>query len=153
MSLTRSSSVPLKRTYRRAIVLACYLGYAAMTASWALLEIPLRWVFAIPLGFICIVSMGLLLMPHVLGVADGSDEMLDERQVRLRNQTYLNAYRGLGTLVMLGALYGYIATDSGTWWIPKSSSELQAVFWGVMLIALSLPTAIAAWTEPDPPVD
>ena len=150
MTETTPSPKLLKQSIRRAIVLICYMGYAAMVASWAAFEQPLRWVFVIPLGLVCILAMGSLMMPQLLGVSDGSEKMLDERQLKLRNQTYLNAYRVLGTLVMLTALYAYIAADSGTWWLPKSSLELQAVFWGIWLVALTLPTAIAAWTEPDP---
>jgi hypothetical protein len=153
MTGTQPSPKPLKRAARRAIVLTCYLGYAGMVASWALLEQPLRWVFVLPLGLACILAMGALLMPQTLGVSDGSDEMLDERQLKIRNQTYLNAYRGLGLLVMIGALYAYIAADSGKWWMPRTSDEIQAAFWGVWLICVTLPAAIGAWNEPDPITD
>jgi hypothetical protein len=150
MTGTKPATKPIKRSIRRTIVLTCYLGYAGMAASWAWLEHPLRWVFVIPLGLACIVAMSLLLMPQILGVSDGTDEMLDERQLKLRNQTYLNAYRGLGSLVMLSAVYAYIATDSGMWWLPRTNLELQTVFWAAMLIAITLPAAIGTWNEPDP---
>jgi hypothetical protein len=143
------TATPIKQNVRRAIVMACYLGGILMAFGW-LLEQPLRWFVVIPCGFACILSMGLLLMPYVLGVSDGTDEMLDERQLQHRNKTYLDAYRILGLLVMFAALYFYIAGTSGKWWLPKSEYEMNVVFWGTMLLVITLPTALAAWSEPDP---
>ena len=149
MTAIQNKSVPLTRIARRAIVLTCYLGAIIMAFGWTL-EQPPRWFVMIPFGFACILAMGLLLMPYLLGVSDGGDEMLDERQRQARNLNYLNAYRILGLLVIATALYWYIATDSGRFWLPKTSYETNVVFWGLMLLCITLPTAIAAWTEPDP---
>jgi hypothetical protein len=149
MTTIANKYAPLKRNMRRAIVLICYLGATVMAFGWTL-EQPLRWFVVIPFGFASILAMGSLLMPYALGVSDGGDEMLDERQQQARNLNYLNAYRILGLSVMFSMLYWYIATDSGQFWLPKSSYELNVVFWGVMLVCITLPTAIAAWNEPDP---
>ena len=91
MTAIQNKSVPLTRTARRAIVLTCYLGAVIMAFGWTL-EQPLRWFVVIPFGFACILAMGLLLMPYLLGVSDGGDEMLDERQRQARNLNYLNAF-------------------------------------------------------------
>jgi hypothetical protein len=149
MKAIQNKSAPLKRNARRAIVLTCYLGAIIMAFGWTL-EQPLRWFVVIPFGIASILTMASLLMPYPLGVSDGGDEMLDERQQQARNLNYLNAYRILGLIVIFTALYWYIATDSGRFWLPKTSYEINVVFWGVMLLAITLPTAIAAWTEPDP---
>ena len=45
-------------------------------------------------------------------------------------------------------LYAMIGLDNG-WWLPRTFNELQAVFWGALLLASTLPSAILAWTEPD----
>ena len=140
---------PLKRNARRAIVMTCYLGGIIMAFGWTL-EQPLRWFVVIPFGFACILAMGLLLMPHALGVSDGADELLDERQLQRRNKTYLDAYRILGLLVMFAALYFYIAATSGKWWLPKNEYEMNVIFWGTMLLTITLPTALTSWSEPDP---
>ena len=149
MTAIQNKYAPINRNARRAIVLTCYLGAIIMAFGWTL-EQPLRWFVVIPFGFACILAMGSLLMPYALGVSDGGDEMLDERQQQVRNLNYLNAYRILGLLVVCTALYWYIAADSGQFWLPKTSYEINVVFWGVLLLAITLPTAIAAWTEPDP---
>jgi hypothetical protein len=147
--LTSIMATPIKRNIRRSIVLACYLGGFIMALGW-LLEQPLRWFVVIPSGLACILSMSSLLAPHMLGVSDGADELLDERQRQRRNRTYLTAYQILGLLVMFAALYFYIAGTSGTWWLPKSEYEFNVVFWGTMLLTTTLPTALSAWFEPDP---
>jgi hypothetical protein len=143
------TSTPIKQNVRRAIVLGCYLGGILMAFGWTL-EQPLRWFLVIPCGFICILCMGSLMTPYTLGVSDGTDEMLDERQLQRRNKTYLEAYRIIGLLVMFAALYFYIAGTSRKWWLPKSEYEINVVFWGTMLLVITLPTALAAWSEPDP---
>jgi hypothetical protein len=143
------TSKPLKQHLRRAIVLGCYLGGVLMAIGWTL-EQPLRWFVVIPYGMVCILSMGLLLMPYVLGISEGTDEMLDERQRQARNQTYLNAYRILGLMVILTAGYFHVAVADGRWWLPKTEYELNIAFWGTLLIAITLPAALTAWLEPDP---
>ena len=148
---TFKRSLPLTaRRTRRALVLTTYLGYLGMVLAWSVLEQPLRWLFVLPLGFAAILAMGLLLMPQLLGISEGADEQLDERQVAVRNRTYLNAYRILGALVILTALY-YMLAQGGGWWLPSSDLETQAFFWGSWLLALTLPTALTAWSEPDLP--
>lgn len=124
---TRVSMPPVARRTRRALVLTAYLGYAAMLLAWTLLEQPVRWLFVLPLGFAALLAMGMLLMPQLLGVSEGADEQLDERQIALRNRTYLNAYRVLGALVVLTALY-YMLAQGGSWWLPRSDLETQALF-------------------------
>ncbi|WP_412026941.1 hypothetical protein [Deinococcus yunweiensis] len=91
---------------------------------------------------------GSLMMPRNLGISDGPDSELDERQRRVRDEAYVNAYRLLCTLFILVRLYVMIGHDAG-WWLPRSSNELQATFWSGLLLASTLPSAILAWTEPD----
>jgi hypothetical protein len=141
----------LPRGARRAVVATCYLGYVAMIVCWATLPQPARWFLVIPLGLACVLAMGLLLMPYVLGISDGPDKLLDERQVRRRNETYLNAYRGLGALVVLGSAYATVASGNDWLWMPSTFEQTQAIAYGAWGLALTLPTAIGSWAEPDPP--
>lgn len=141
---------PVPRRARRALVLVSYLGYAAMVLAWSLLDAPGRWLLVLPLGLAVATAAGLLLAPQLLGVSDGPDEALDERQIAQRNEHYLNAYRGLGALVVLAAAY-YLFASGGEWWLPRSELEVQAFFWGTFIVAVTLPTAVAAWSEEDAP--
>ena len=148
MMVKSRSAALLSRLNRRLLVLTCYAGYLLMTLAWTLLEQPWRWFAVIPLGMVSILAMGLLMMPALLGVSDGADNLLDERQMQLRNEGYVWAYRLLGTAVILSALYLMMASGS-SWWLPRTELALQAVFWGVWGLAITLPTAVIAWREPD----
>lgn len=147
-SPTTPAFQPVPRAVRRTLILAAYLGYLGMVLAWSLLDPPARWFLVLPLGLIAVVAGGGLLMPQILGVSDGADAMLDERQTALRNRAYLNGYRVLGALTILAALYCMLAQGAG-WWLPRTDLALQAVFWGVWLLVTTLPTALLAWTEPD----
>jgi len=140
--------LPLSLIQRRLRVVAVYLGYLAMVLAWSFSEHPWRWMLVVPLGIITLLAFFDLLQPRRLGTSDGTDEELDERQVQIRNVGYLNAYRGLGGLATLYGLYYFIAGDTG-WWLPTTENERTAFFWGIWGVAMSMPAAILAWTEPD----
>jgi hypothetical protein len=135
---------------RRLLVLGCYLGYVALILVWVFVPQPIRSPLTLLVGLMCVLCMGGLHLPNLLGISSGEDRLLDERQQAFRNKMYLLAYQILGALVMVLALYGYIAADSKSLWLPKSELELQAVFWGVWVLVTTLPSALVAWLEPDP---
>jgi hypothetical protein len=152
--MTQPWRVPLlERRVRRALVIGCYGGYALFVLAWVVTATPLREVLTLLLGLLCVTCMGMLLMPNVLGVSDGMETLLDERQRAFRHRAYVRAYALLSGLVVATALYTFIAVDSGRLWLPQGGLSLQAVFWGVLLLVLTLPTALIAWTEPEPPSD
>ncbi|WP_295820927.1 hypothetical protein [uncultured Deinococcus sp.] len=139
---------PRPLAVRRRLVLAAYLGYAALLLAWTLLPRPWNLLVAGIVGVLTVAAGGNLMRPRHLGISDGPDTLLDERQLRIRNEAYLNAYRVLGLLFIVVPLYAMIGLDNG-WWLPRTFNELQAVFWGALLLASTLPSAILAWTEPD----
>jgi ABC-type amino acid transport system permease subunit len=145
-SVRHAPLLPLAQ--RRVSVLTTYLGYLGMTLAWSLLGHPWRWLLVLPLGIATLLAFYRLVQPRVMGTSDGTDQELDERQLQVRNVGYLNAYRGLGLLVMLFALYAYVASDNG-WWLPTTSNARTAVFCGIWGLTLTLPSAVLAWTEPD----
>ena len=97
------------------------------------------------LGLLVLTAVAKLLQPLRLGISDGPDAALDERQIAARNGQYLNAYRVLGAFTVFLALYFMLAQD-GNWWLPHSLAESQLVFWAVWIFAVTLPTALIAWT-------
>ena len=47
---------------------------------------------------------------------------------------YVWAYRIISVLLVVISVYVYIASDfNKTWWLPHSSLELQAAFWGIWI--------------------
>lgn len=145
-SVRRAPLLPLAQ--RRLCVVATYAGFLVMTLAWSFIEQPWRWLVIIPLGLLMLLAFSRLVQSQKMGTSDGADQELDERQLQVRNVGYLNAYRGLGFLVVLFALYYFIAGDTG-WWLPTTENERTAFFWGTWGLILTLPTAILAWTEPD----
>ena len=146
---TGASSLVSARRSRRTLVLAVYLGYAALVLAWTLLPVLLSWAATALLGLLVLISTVRLLQPQRLGISDGPDTALDERQIATRNGQYLNAYRVLAAVTVLMAVYYLVAQDRG-WWLPHSSAESQLVFWAVWIFAVTLPTALIAWTEDEP---
>jgi hypothetical protein len=134
---------------RRLLVLGCYGGYLTLVLTWVLVPQPLRSPLTLVIGLLCLICMGALHLPNLLGISSGEDRLLDERQREFRNKMYLLAYQILGAIVMILALYAYIAADSKTLWLPNGELELQAVFWGIWVLVTTLPAALVAWLEPD----
>lgn len=143
---------PSGRTIRRALVLATYLGYMVLVAMfWArsVRDLP-NWFLLLILvpGFVTLLSFAGL-YTSTYSMADQPDKRLDERQRMVRDRAYRFAYHALAAVFLVAALYAYIALDSGSLWFPRTSNQLNAFFWGAMLLATTLPTAVIAWTEPD----
>lgn len=143
----------LSRQRRRLAVLATYLGYPLMTGLWYFAaETRSAGLFVLVIGLALATLYGLvtLFTSWVWYAANNPDQQLDERQQRVRDRAYLYGYRGLAVVVVLVSVYAGIAFDNG-WWLPTTWNQVQAVVWGVLLLALTLPTAILAWIEPDAP--
>lgn len=140
------------RHLRRVAVIAIYLGYLLMTLLWTPAK-ALGWGWAVivsSLGLLAVMGYAMLMVSQYGIMSSQNKASLDERQEAVRNRAYRLAYGILGALACFAALYLYIAADSGSLWLPTTSNELQAAFWGVLLLTSTLPAAVLAWTEPDP---
>ena len=101
-------------------------------------------------------GMSGLLAPRIWRAANEPDDALDEREQRVRDRAYLRSYQALAALVVLGGVYAALAWDTrARWglWLPQTWNEVQAVFCGLLLLAMTLPAAVIGWTEPDLPVE
>jgi MFS family permease len=75
------------------------------------------------------------------------DEALDERQLVRRNKALARAYPVIGMFAALCLIYMMI----GDFWPGvRNFTVIEALFWATFLLAISLPSAIIAWSEPDP---
>jgi hypothetical protein len=148
-------STILTRRSRRGAVLAAYGGYLTMTGIWYLarrVDSLALWLLVIPLALVLMTGLAVLLTSSVWHAANEPDPHLDERQQRVRDRAYLQSYRLLASLTSLAVLYGGLAWDNA-WWLPSTWNQVQALVWGVLLLTLTLPAAVVAWTEPDPPAE
>jgi hypothetical protein len=144
----------MPRTWRRGVVLAMYAGFAVFLAIMYLgYSATPRWPWwlAVP-AIVTFVATGYAFVRLAMApgyAADTLDRFLDERQRLVRDRAYRVAYyvvTGLMILLSVGVIY--IAGSEDTW----SAWREPALFlpWAAFIVG-SLPTAIVAWAEPDPP--
>jgi hypothetical protein len=152
-----SGSYWRSRVHRRRAVGSLYLGYGAIIGFCVLTS---RGLIGHSLGtglmglsFLAGIfgAIGILQSRRTLFLAAGG--VLDERQQSVRDRAYYTAYQLLALVVIAGSLY------LGLLWMGRlpapalSSTELMLVAGGVLLLTLTLPSAIMSWTEADPPED
>ncbi len=106
-----------------------------------------------PIGWFVLASaIGWVLRTAVRRVADLPDEEIDERQVALRDRTYLIAYRILAVTVAWLVLVAYIVGDASATRVVSSSVAdwimADAMFVVIPLVAF-LPSSVLAWYAPD----
>lgn len=82
-------------------------------------------------------------------MADLPEELIDERMRAVRDRQYRVAYTGLSAVMVVVLLVLWIAADAArVAWRPEAH-HLEALFWGFMLTAISLPSMAVAWSEPE----
>lgn len=146
------------RTLRRRGVLAAYGGLAGW-AAWSWLNLgydPATWIKSGIFLAMAVHSVGLAVLASArVGawkLANDSDARLDERQRAVRDRAFRCGYALLGGAVVLAASYLALALDFG-WPLPRSAGAIQLVIWTVVVATTTIPTAVLAWTEPDPDPD
>ena len=97
-------------------------------------------------------ALGWVVRTAVRRVADLPDEDIDERQIALRDRTYLVAYRILATTVAWLLLAALIVADASATRIVSASVAdwimSDALFFVIALLAF-LPSAVLAWYASD----
>ena len=79
-------------------------------------------------------------------IADAPDEFLDERQIQLRNQTYLESYRILAAVVAVVGLAIFIWAGTGMKFADHEGL-FSASFVSLLMLVAVLPTMILALKE------
>jgi general stress protein CsbA len=98
-------------------------------------------------GGLLLLTGYLLLRTSVRHIADSPDELLDERQIALRDRSYLHAYRIISSIFALLLVALFIRID-----LSESAFEVSD-WWGtgtwfslIMLMA-GLPSMVVAWLD------
>ena len=132
---------------RRALVAIAGVVIAALALAIFIPHVKLKTYTELPLLAICLV-LYLSLRKSVRHLSDAPNEMLDERQIALRDAGYTVAYRALASLSLLyvglialitpdGALASYAA--SASWW---------NVLMSYLMLCATLPSMVLAWHMP-----
>lgn len=131
-----------------AFAILAYLAYEVVKGN--------EWPFVISsLAGMIIMAFGAiqLMKPARLGLPEGRDHTLDERQWQQLSKAHMTAYRILGIIFMLATLYFYVAHKDTHLPLPSRSYAWATIWLGAVMFIPALPTAILAWTEPDPVED
>jgi hypothetical protein len=99
------------------------------------------------LGGLLLLSGYLLIRTSVRHIADSPDELLDERQIALRDRSYLHSYRIISTVFSLILVALFIRID-------LSESTLEIVDWwgtgtwfSLIMLMAGLPSMVVAWLD------
>ncbi len=87
--------------------------------------------------------------------AQEPDTTLDERELAQRNRAAYRAFAVFAGIVALGLLYMDLRMDfAGRFplWAPTEQAHWNALFWGAIILGLTLPAAFLAW-EKEPPLE
>lgn len=145
-----------RRIARRYLVVMLYGGWTVMLASlWSANRLePWLALLALPSGLAFAGSLGWLMhFGRTYGeIDDARKKDLDERQTNVRNAATTQAYHLFTGAACVWLLYEYIArtaTRKLSLWAPSRDGEYQAIMATAVVLAMTLPAALIAWSEPD----
>ena len=143
---------------RRMLVLLVALGNGllAMESYWPVLktnlkisdttEIVVYSVTAIFVIFAALVGY-LFLRISVRGIADAPDELLDERQIKVRNTSFRYAYYFMGYFVIGLMILMFFGPDLQLF--QPEGNDGSYLFISILFFFSSLPSMVLAWREQD----
>ena len=97
-------------------------------------------IFAVLLGY-------LFLRISVRGIADAPDELLDERQIKIRDTSFRYAYYGFGYIVLVLLLLMNIGPEVKLF--QPEGNDGSYLMISMMFLCAALPSMIMAWRERD----
>ena len=80
-------------------------------------------------------------------VADTPDELLDERQIAVRDRSYLNAYRIISSIFVVASLGISLALDMGAHLKNSINWTDSTPLVSICLLVAVLPSLVLAWTD------
>jgi hypothetical protein len=139
------------RRFRRRLLIATYAAWIAVAVIVKLLSFAYphsSWLIWVLLAANIIIQGFWVERRTIISTPALADAELDERLVQTRNAAFRTAFKPFA----LVALIGWLASIAAMQVQPNDQGFLNAflIFFGVTLLASTLPTAIVAWREPDP---
>jgi amino acid transporter len=143
---------------RRILVVLMALGTALIAAGsyWPTLKTNLNLsdgtqvvIYSVTAIFVIFaVLMGyLFLRISVRGIADAPDELLDERQIKIRDTSFRYAYYGLGYIVLVLLLLMNLGPEVKLFQ-PEGNDGSYLII-SMVFLSAALPSMILAWRERD----
>lgn len=103
-----------------------------------------------------LVVFGMLAFSNLQRQTQEPEEELDERELMQRNRASHRAYSLICCLVLLGVLYLMLRDNLAgglSLWAPTTPEHWNGIFWGLLLLSLTLPAAFLAWEKEPPPLE
>jgi hypothetical protein len=97
-------------------------------------------IFAVLMGY-------LFLRISVRGIADAPDELLDERQIKIRDTSFRYAYYGFGYIVLVLLLLMNLGPEVKLF--QPEGNDGSYLMISMMFLCAALPSMILAWREQD----
>jgi hypothetical protein len=143
---------------RRILVILMALGFALVAAGsyWPTLKANLNLsdgtavvVYSVSAIFVLLtVLLGyLLLRISVRGIADAPNELLDERQIKIRDTSFRYAYYALGYLIMVLLILMISAPELKLFETEGNDGSYLII--SMLFACSSLPSMVLAWRERD----
>ncbi|MEL6185817.1 MAG: hypothetical protein AAFU79_14435 [Myxococcota bacterium] len=126
-----------------------------VVAGWlasVLVLVGLSWAgptIAIAAALFVVIGASWFLRRVVRGMADLPEELLDERMEAVRNRAYRWAYAMLVAVLSVVLVVAWLAADARLVDWQPSANVFQALMWLVVGLAMGLPSAVVAVTEPE----
>ena len=139
------------RRFRRRLVVGTYGGWLVVAVIVMLISKTsdsFSWIFPVLIANSLVILVWLGRRTYLNREVLAGDAGLDERLVQNRNQAFRRAFQVFGVVVILaGPLSGVaLAMQPG----KQGIIDGTLIYFGITLLAVTLPTAIWAWSEPDP---
>jgi uncharacterized membrane protein len=144
------------RRFRRRLVVGTYAGWLLIAAIMKLMTLTIpgwsKSIFGAVFVLVAVNSMISLIWLNrrtYINTPALPDSELDERLVQIRNQAFRTAFQIFVPVVI-------IAWALSVWTVLEQPNNLGITnalifFYGAIVLGTTLPTAIIAWREPDPP--
>jgi hypothetical protein len=99
------------------------------------------------LGGLLLLIGYLLIRTSVRHIADSPDELLDERQIALRDRSYLHSYRIISSVFALAMVALFIQIDLSEDTFDISKWWGAATWFSIMMLMAGLPSMVVAWLD------
>ena len=143
---------------RRILVILMALGLVltSMGSYWPTLKTNLNLspdvgviVYSVTAIFVILAMVGgfSFLRIAVRSIADAPDELLDERQIAVRNTSFRYAYRGFETIALVVILLMIIGPEVKMF--QPEGNDGSYLMIAMLFLGSSLPSMVMAWRERD----
>lgn len=133
---------------RRLAVIGQLVSFPVILSMGSWLSLSVGWTTLFALFIYLASAFYLYRGTGLWHYGNAPDELLDERQVQVRNRAYRLGYSFVSLLLIMLISYLLMAADMG-WSSLAAYDQRSGLFWTLFAVVLVLPSAILAWTEPE----